>query len=87
MQHHCEETNTNGDVENQVLVLENETIEETNVSEYLTSIFVMPRIMQMLCLTNLLSWMAFVSYCLYFTDFVGEAVFMGDPMVSQNIIR
>lgn len=39
----------------------------------------------MICLTNLFSWMAHVCYSLYFTDFVGEAVFNGDPMVSKFI--
>lgn len=33
----------------------------------------------MVCLTNLFCWMAHVCYSLYFTDFVGEAVFGGDP--------
>lgn len=67
-----------------MLLLENENHEKTTITEYLKSIFIMPRLMQMLCVTNLLSWMAFVSYCLYFTDFVGEAVFMGDPMVNTK---
>lgn len=66
-----------------MLLLENETDEKTTITQYLKSIFIMPPLMQMLCITNLLSWMAFVSYCLYFTDFVGEAVFMGDPMVGN----
>lgn len=66
-----------------MLLYENETEEtKTTFTQYLRSIFIMPRLMQMLCLTNLLSGMAFVSYCLYFTDFVGEAVFMGDSMVK-----
>lgn len=73
------------DVENQLLLLETETVDKTTITEYLRSIFIMPRFMQMLCLTNLLSWMGFVSYCLYFTDFVGEAVFLGDPMVRTRI--
>ncbi|KAI8424149.1 hypothetical protein MSG28_002743 [Choristoneura fumiferana] len=31
------------------------------------------------CLTNLFCWMAHVCYSLYFTDFVGESVFGGNP--------
>ncbi|KAH8302945.1 hypothetical protein KR044_012389 [Drosophila immigrans] len=46
---------------------------------YLKSIFIMPYSMRMLALTNLFCWMGHVTYCLYFTDFVGEAVFHGDP--------
>lgn len=70
-----------------MLLLENESDEETTFNEYLRSIYTMPRWMRMLWLTNLLSYMAFVSYCLYFTDFVGEAVFMGDPMVRSKHLR
>ncbi|XP_022909420.1 membrane-associated transporter protein [Onthophagus taurus] len=47
---------------------------------YLRSIFIMPNSLKILCVTNLFCWMAHVCYSLYFTDFVGEAVFKGDPM-------
>lgn len=56
--------------------------EKITLRQYLMSIVFMPRSMQVLCLTNLLSWMAHLSYSLYFTDFVGEAVFGGVPTVS-----
>lgn len=46
----------------------------------------MPRSIKALCMTNLFCWMAHVCYSLYFTDYVGEAVFGGDPMVSKNIV-
>jgi solute carrier family 45, member 1/2/4 len=48
---------------------------------YLKSIVFMPHSIRMVCLTNLFCWMAHVCYSLYFTDFVGEAVFNGDPKV------
>ena len=32
-----------------------------------------------LCLTNLFCWSSLVCYSLYFTDFVGQAVFGGNP--------
>lgn len=51
---------------------------------YLKSIFIMPYSMRMLALTNLFCWMGHVTYCLYFTDFVGEAVFHGDPTAPPN---
>lgn len=50
-----------------------------SLKEYLLSIIYMPNSMRLLCLTNLFCWMAHVSYSLYFTDFVGEAVYGGDP--------
>lgn len=46
--------------------------------------------MKILLLTNILCWMSHVSYSLYFTDYVGEAIFNGDPkvglMLFQNFI-
>lgn len=54
------------------------------LSEYLMSIVYMPHSMKMVCLTNLFCWMAHVCYSLYFTDFVGEAVYGGDPKVNMN---
>lgn len=52
-----------------------------SLSHYLMSIVFMPHSLRMVCLTNLFCWMAHVCYSLYFTDFVGEAVFNGDPKV------
>lgn len=51
---------------------------------YLKSIFIMPYSMRMLALTNLFCWMGHVTYCLYFTDFVGEAVFHGNPTAAPD---
>lgn len=53
-----------------------------SLSYYLKSILYMPHSLRMVCLTNLFCWMAHVCYSLYFTDFVGEAVFNGDPKVT-----
>lgn len=52
---------------------------------YLKSIIFMPHSLRMVCLTNLFCWMAHVCYSLYFTDFVGEAVFGGNPKVSRDV--
>ena len=59
------------------------------LTQYLWSIIYMPNSMKVLCVTNLFCWMSLVCYSLYFTDFVGEAVFKGNPVVmfyNQNII-
>jgi hypothetical protein len=45
----------------------------------------MPSCLRILCLTNLLCWSAHICYSLYFTDFVGEAVFKGDPKVGISV--
>nr|CAH7724768.1 unnamed protein product [Callosobruchus chinensis] len=54
---------------------------------YLQSIIYMPHSIRMLCLTNLFCWMAHVCYSLYFTDFVGEAVYLGNPIASEGTIE
>ncbi|GAB0087876.1 proton-associated sugar transporter A-like [Sergentomyia squamirostris] len=46
---------------------------------YMKSIIRMPSSIKILCITGLLGWMSDVCYSCYFTDFVGEAVFRGDP--------
>lgn len=53
--------------------------ETISLMQYLKSIVIMPKSIAILCATNLLCWMSHLCYCLYFTDFVGEAVFHGDP--------
>ncbi|XP_045469449.1 proton-associated sugar transporter A isoform X2 [Harmonia axyridis] len=54
---------------------------------YLKSIVFMPTSLLKLCLTNLFCWMAHVCYSLYFTDFVGEAVFNGIPTAPEDSIE
>ncbi|XP_012284226.1 proton-associated sugar transporter A isoform X2 [Orussus abietinus] len=60
---------------------------KTTLGEYLLSIVYMPHSMRMLCLTNLFCWMAHVCYSLYFTDFVGEAVYGGDPTAPEGSLQ
>ncbi len=54
------------------------------LTNYLWTIIYMPRSLRVLCLTNLFCWMSLVCYSLYFTDFVGEAVFQGDPSADPG---
>ena len=56
-----------------------------SLKEYLLSIVFMPKSLKMICLTNLFCWMSHVCYSLYFTDFVGEAVFNGNPLVNKRL--
>jgi solute carrier family 45, member 1/2/4 len=58
-----------------------------SLAHYLKSIVYMPHSLRMVCLTNLFCWMAHVCYSLYFTDFVGEAVFNGDPKVTERQLK
>ena len=52
--------------------------ETVSYMDYIRSIIYMPSSLRWLCLTNFFCWMALVSYSLYFTDFVGQAVFGKD---------
>ncbi|XP_053681814.1 proton-associated sugar transporter A [Sabethes cyaneus] len=58
--------------------------ETISLETYLRSIIFMPHSLRMVCLTNLFCWMAHVCYSLYFTDFVGEAVFDGNPKARDG---
>lgn len=53
-----------------------------SLSHYLKSIIHMPKSLQNVCITNFFCWSAHVCYSLYFTDFVGESVYDGDPKES-----
>ncbi|XP_077283736.1 membrane-associated transporter protein-like isoform X2 [Arctopsyche grandis] len=55
-----------------------------NMKEYIKSIVFLSRPMKILYLTNVLAWISFLSYALYFTDFVGECVYGGNPMGLQG---
>ena len=57
---------------------------EVSLKSYLRSIIYMPRSLVILCVTNLFCWMSLVCYSLYFTDFVGQAVYGGDPAAAPN---
>lgn len=54
---------------------------------YIKSIIFMPKSLRILCITNCLAWMGHIVYCLYFTDFVGEAVFGGDPSADPDSVE
>ena len=57
---------------------------DVTLKTYLKSIVHMPRCLWVLCVVNLFCWMSLVCYSLYFTDFVGQAVFLGDPQASPG---
>ncbi|XP_023169554.2 proton-associated sugar transporter A isoform X2 [Drosophila hydei] len=73
------------EVEGDISLSQN-NVEIQSLSHYLLSIVYMPYSLRIVCLTNLFCWMAHVCYSLYFTDFVGEAVFNGDPRAIEGSI-
>lgn len=58
-------------------------LNEVKLKTYFVSIIRMPRSLFVLCLTHLFCWMALICYSLYFTDFVGQAVYGGDPKAPK----
>ncbi|CAG4918935.1 unnamed protein product [Colias eurytheme] len=58
--------------------------EPLSLKHYLLSIIMMPNSLRVVCLTNLFCWMAHVCYSLYFTDFVGESVYGGNPAAPEG---
>ncbi|XP_046551030.1 proton-associated sugar transporter A-like isoform X2 [Haliotis rubra] len=57
---------------------------DVTLRTYLRSIVKMPRSLFILCLTNLFCWSSLVCYSLYFTDFVGQVVYNGDPQAPTG---
>ncbi|XP_033126746.1 membrane-associated transporter protein-like [Anneissia japonica] len=58
--------------------------EQGSMKDYLLSIIYMPYSLRILCLTNLFCWMSLLCYSLYFTDFVGRAVYGGEPTAPKG---
>lgn len=58
--------------------------ENVSMTTYLLSIIRMPWSVRILCCTHLLGWMSLLCYSLYFTDFVGQAVYGGDPYAEPG---
>uniref|UniRef100_A0A182QPZ3 Sucrose transporter n=1 Tax=Anopheles farauti TaxID=69004 RepID=A0A182QPZ3_9DIPT len=65
-------------------VEEEEENAQMGPKDFIKSIVMMPKSIAILCLTNLFCWMSHLSYALYFTDFVGEEVFKGNPAAPSN---
>ncbi|XP_077297213.1 loss of visual transmission [Arctopsyche grandis] len=81
----CSDQNTSYNCEKEPYVSQVTDLEETiSLKHYLLSIVIMPFSLRIVCLTNLFCWMAHVCYSLYFTDFVGEAVFHGNPAAPEG---
>ncbi|XP_002737511.1 membrane-associated transporter protein-like [Saccoglossus kowalevskii] len=62
----------------------NSSDEPTSVWQLMKSIIFMPGILRRLCLNHFFGWFGVVSYLLFFTDFVGQVVYNGDPKAELN---
>jgi solute carrier family 45 protein 1/2/4 len=79
-------TKSNGSISSSSDEDDDDSDEGTHVSfmTYLKSIIFMPKELRILCITNCFAWMGQIVYALYFTDFVGESVFKGDPSADKD---
>ncbi|KAJ8044154.1 Membrane-associated transporter protein [Holothuria leucospilota] len=77
------ETQENGDKMAEYQPIDEEP-EYVTMKTYLLSIIHMPWSLRILCCTHLLGWMSLLCYSLYFTDFVGQAVYGGDPYAEPG---
>ena len=83
-EHSSGNSNSNSDVESSNLKRGSPIPSEISLKTYLKSIVRMPRSLAVLCVTNLFCWMSLVCYSLYFTDFVGQAIYGGDPLAPRG---
>lgn len=49
-----------------------------------SSIFHMPKPLRNLCINHFLGWLSFEGMLLFYTDFMGEVIFHGDPKAPHN---
>ncbi|KAM4709060.1 membrane-associated transporter protein [Discoglossus pictus] len=54
------------------------------IKSLITALFNMPSHYRYLCLSHLIGWTAFLSNMLFFTDFMGQIVYHGNPYAEHN---
>ncbi|XP_029447977.1 solute carrier family 45 member 4 [Rhinatrema bivittatum] len=75
---HSGATNSSGDTESE----EGET--ETTVRHLWLSMLKMPKELMRLCICHLLTWFAIIAEAVFYTDFMGQVIFEGDPKAPAN---
>ncbi|XP_062556028.1 proton-associated sugar transporter A-like isoform X2 [Armigeres subalbatus] len=58
-----------------------------NLELFLTNLIKLPKALKILYLTQFLSHLGYLSYCLYFTDFVGREIFDGDATAAEGSLE
>ncbi|KFU83997.1 Solute carrier family 45 member 4 [Chaetura pelagica] len=71
-------TNSSGDTESE----EGET--ETTVRLLWLSMLKMPKELLRLCVCHLLTWFSIIAEAVFYTDFMGQVIFRGDPKAPSN---
>ncbi|XP_058465151.1 proton-associated sugar transporter A-like [Malaya genurostris] len=54
------------------------------VKQFFTNLIAMPKALKILYFTQFLSVLGYLCYCLYFTDFVGQEIFLGDVTAAKD---
>ncbi|KAK1173037.1 solute carrier family 45 member 4-like [Acipenser oxyrinchus oxyrinchus] len=78
LRHQSGNTNSSGDTESE----EGET--ETTVRLLWLSMLRMPRQLLCLCLCHLLTWFSIIAQAVFYTDFMGQVIYEGDPQAPTN---
>ncbi|XP_004453543.1 solute carrier family 45 member 4 [Dasypus novemcinctus] len=73
-------TTSSGDTESE----EGEGEGETTVRLLWLSMLKMPRELLRLCLCHLLTWFSVIAEAVFYTDFMGQVIFKGDPKAPSN---
>ncbi|XP_012607202.1 solute carrier family 45 member 4 [Microcebus murinus] len=71
-------TNSSGDTESE------EGESETTVRLLWLSMLKMPRELLRLCICHLLTWFSVIAEAVFYTDFMGQVIFEGDPKAPSN---
>ncbi|KAM5210870.1 solute carrier family 45 member 4 isoform 1-T3 [Hipposideros larvatus] len=71
-------TNSSGDTESE------EGDSETTVRLLWLSMLKMPRELMRLCVCHLLTWFSVIAEAVFYTDFMGQVIFEGDPKALSN---
>ncbi|KAJ0065993.1 hypothetical protein NL108_001209, partial [Boleophthalmus pectinirostris] len=58
--------------------------EETTLRLLWLSMLKMPTQLWRLCICHLLTWFAYIAQAVFFTDFMGQVIFQGDPIAPAN---
>ncbi|XP_058829020.1 proton-associated sugar transporter A-like [Topomyia yanbarensis] len=69
-------------------IIENDDYERPlGIKLFFTNLIGMPKALRILYFTQFLSHLGYLSYCLYFTDFVGREIFFGDVTAAEDSIE
>ncbi|XP_067865921.1 membrane-associated transporter protein [Heterodontus francisci] len=61
-----------------------EVLRRITLKSLIKALFSMPSHYRSLCVSHLIGWTAFLSTMLFFTDFMGQVVYNGDPYAEHN---